>query len=169
MNLDEVTRKYMLEEIDMAIKQNNLYDSARFNDIGKQKWPSLLREATEKFNEHWLAYQIEANRMMKGMETVRIPSGGYTIKHVPHIAAETLAEGQFNRYYILAICRRAISEGKHSIIVYRAKERQSPRPESEQLIDKQLDPNAIINEIRPVASSLKSELLKPNSGLSIKI
>jgi len=42
---------------------------------------------------------------MKGLEGGRTPSGRYTTKHVPPIAGETMAEGQFNLYYILGIYR----------------------------------------------------------------
>ena len=106
---------------------------------------------------------------MKGLEGSRTPSGGYTIKHVPHTAAETLAEGQFNRYYILGLCRRALAEGKANVFVYRAKPVLDPRPESERLIGQSRDPSELIEQLRPVQSSLGHELLRPNSGLSVHL
>lgn len=167
-NLEQV-RKTMIEEIDLAVKQNDLYYSTRFTEQGKLKWPELLKEAAEKYNEHWLAYQMEANALIKGMETAKKPLGGYTVKHVPDTAAETLADGQFNRYYMIAVCRQAISENKNYVTVYRAKVRQNPRSESKQLIGNQLYPKQFIVELRNLADSFKSKMLKPNSGLSIKL
>ncbi|MCI0561358.1 MAG: hypothetical protein MN733_22965 [Nitrososphaera sp.] len=166
-NLDEQTRHFMVEEIEAAIRNDNLYFSKRFNSTGTASWPALLLEAARDYNEHWLAYQLETRGLMKGMEGSRTPSGGYTIKHVPDTAAETIADGQFNRYYILGLCRRALAEGKTQVFVYRAKEVHNPRSESERLIGSSYNPSELIEQIRPRQSSLGYELLKPNSGLSI--
>lgn len=104
MNLDETTRSFMVKKIEEASSTGNIYFSKRFNEAGAQQWVSLLSEAAELHNEHWLAFQIESPVLMKGFEGSKTPSGGYTTKHVPHNASETLAEGQFNRFYILALC-----------------------------------------------------------------
>ena len=106
---------------------------------------------------------------MTGFEGSRTPSGGYTIKYVPRTAAETLAEGQFNRYYILGVCRRAEAERKPEVVVYRAKQVTDSRPTSEALIGTRLRVADLIAQLRPVRSSLNHELLKPNSGLSVHL
>jgi len=120
-DLDDVTREFMLQEIERARDANELYFSKRFNQAGNEAWPDLLLEAAEEHDEHWLAYQLESQHLMKGFEGSRTPSGGYTIKFVPHNASETMAEGQFNRFYILGVCRRAINEGQDEVEIYRAK------------------------------------------------
>jgi len=168
-NLDEQTRRFMVEEIEAATRTDNLYFSKRFNSAGTASWPALLLEAARDHNEHWLAYQLETRGLMKGMEGSRTPSGGYTVKHVPDTAAETIAEGQFNRYYILGLCRRALAEGKAQVFVYRAKEVRDPRSESERLVGSSYNPSELIEQIRPRQSSLGHELLNPNSGLSIHL
>jgi hypothetical protein len=166
-HLDSATRRFMLEEIETARPNKNLYYSKRFTPAGDAAWPDLLLEAARDHDEHWLAWSIEARGLMKGLEGSRTPSGGYTIKHVPHTAAETLADGQFNRYYILGLCRRAVAEGRAEVVVYRAKPVSNPRAESEALVGRRFNPSTLIDSIRPVQSSLKHELLKPNSGLSV--
>lgn len=168
-DLNDDTRGFMVDEIETAIREGNLYFSKRFNQAGHEEWPGLLLEAAREHNEHWLAYQLESRGLMKGLEGSRTPSGGYTIKHVPHTSAETIAEGQFNRYYILGLCRRALAEGKVQVFVYRAKEVRDPRPESNRIIGQSRDPSGLIEQIRPVRSSLGHELLRPNSGLSIHL
>lgn len=168
-DLDADTRRYMVEEIEAAIRDENLYFSKRFTVDGHAAWPDLLLEAARQHDEHWLAYQLEARPSLKGFEKSRTPSGGYTVKHVPHTAAETMAEGQFNRYYILGLCRRAIANGIREVFVYRAKPVSDPRRESESLIGERLDPTALADEIRPVQQSLEHTLLKPNSGLSVHL
>lgn len=129
----------------------------------------LLLEAAKGHNAHWLAYQLETRGLIKELEGSRTPSGGYTIKHVPHTAAETLAEGQFNRYYVLGVCRRALTEEKTHVVVYRAKQVYAPRQESEYLIGQSRDPSDLIDQLRPRQSSLEHELLRPNSGLSVHL
>ena len=165
--LDAKTRAFMLEEIAQAQQSNQLYYSTRFTDTGKSLWPKWLHEAAEKYDEHWLSFTIEVADAMKGLETKAKQNGGYTAAHVPHTAAETLADGQFNRFYIAAICRRAIQDGQATVRVYRAKQSDSPRLESNALVGKTINPTALLNEVRNRETSLKCELLKPNSGLSI--
>jgi len=167
-NLDPTTRALMIEDIEAAAAEGNLYFSKRFTDAGHAAWPELWKQAARDHDEHWLAYQIEAGGLMKGLEGSRTPSGGYTIKHVPHTAAETMAEGQFNRYYILGVCRRALElDGR--VTVYRAKDVLNPRPESQALVGAVRNAAELIEQIRPVDSSLGHELLKPNSGLSVHL
>lgn len=168
-NLNEVTRSSMLQAIEEAELTGNIYYSARFNQAGNDQWLSLLKQAARQFNEHWLAYQIEANRLMKTLEGAHTPSGGYTIKHVPHTAATTMAEGQFNRFYILGLCRRARDEGISNLIVYRARESSAPRPESQALIGKSLSIDEIESQLKETKVSFKSQLVQANSGLSVKL
>jgi hypothetical protein len=168
-NLDGMTRRYMMEEIEAAGKNDNLYFSIRFNSAGIALWPVLLLEAAKSYNEHWLAYQLEIRGLMKGMEGGRTLLSRYTVKHIPDTAAETISEGQFNRYYILGLCRRAVAEGKTNVHVYRAKEVRNPRPGSERLIDSSFNPYELIAQIRPRQLSLGHILLRPNSGLSIRL
>lgn len=169
VNLDEKTRAYMLDAISEAQASDNIYYSQRFNSAGRQQWLSLLKAAAMNHNEHWLAYQLEAKALMRGFEDRRKPSGGYTIRHVPHSAAETMAEGQFNRFYMLGLCKRAKSEGILHLEVYRAKERSSPRSESQVLVGTRIPVDEVEAQLSETSSSLKSSLMKPNSGISVKL
>jgi len=166
--LDARTRALMIEEIKRAEESANLYLSARFNDIGARGWVPWLTLAAEQHDEHWLAFQLEAAGAMKHLETRAKPKGGYTVAHVPDTAAETMAEGQFNRFYMAAICRRATEDGKADVRVYRAKHRGEPRPESRALEGISRGAGVLLQELRSKDLSLKCDLLKPNSGLSIE-
>jgi hypothetical protein len=101
VNLDETTRGFMLEAISEAEASGDIYHSARFNDSGYEQWLPLLKEAAQSHNEHWLAFQLESKGLMKGFEGAMTPSGGYTVKHVPDTAAETMAEGQLTGFIFL--------------------------------------------------------------------
>jgi len=169
INLDGEIRQIMVEEIKKAEATKNIYYSKRFNPKGNERWPSLLIEAAEKHDEHWLAYKIEEENLMIGFEMARIPSGGYTTKHGPDTASETLADGQFNRFYMISICKKALNNGMKSVNIYRAKESKQPRPESEALIGKPAAADVLIEQLSDVNTSLRNDLLKPNSGLSVKL
>ena len=168
-NLDNTTRKFMIEEIEQASVTKNIYFSSRFNERGISEWVSLLTEAARFHNEHWLAYQLEVQGMMKGTEGSRTPSGGYTTKHVPDTATATMAEGQFNRFYILGLCRCVQIEGGTHLVVYRAKDRVEHRLESDSMIGSELAVDRLLAALRSRKKSLSHSLLKPNSGLSVRL
>lgn len=168
-HLDDVTRGYMLEEVQAAREEKNLYYSRRFNDGGVARWPALLQEAARRHDELWLASRLEAEGLMRDLEGSRTPSGGYTIKHVPHTAAVLMAQGQFNRYYMLAVCRRALAERKSSVVVYRAKPRSEQSSEPDDLTGSSLDARVLHSELRLHETSLEHRLLLPNSGLSVSL
>jgi hypothetical protein len=165
--LDARTRSLMAEEISSAQKSGQLYYSKRFTQVGTDAWPTWLLGAAKGFDEHWLAVQIEAANAMDRLETRSKPKGGYTVAHVPDTAAKTLAENQFNRFYIAAICRRAIEDGHPFVHVYRAKQSDSSRPESVALEGTARDAASLLADVRSKDLTLKCDLLKPNSGLSV--
>ncbi len=167
-NLDYTTRSSMLQAIQEAENMDNIYYSTRFNQDGNNQWLQLFKQAAQQFDEHWLAYQLESKRLMKDFEGASNLSGGYTTKHVPHTAAETMAEGQFNRFYILGLCKRARTEGITHLEIYRAKARFDPRPESQVLIGTCLSVDEIESQLKETTASFKSQLVRPNSGLCVK-
>ena len=88
---------------------------------------------------------------------------------MPRNAPLTLAEGEFNRFYIRALCKFAIYNNK-KIRVYRAKTVSNPRIESEEKIGQILDANCLLNDLRQnVGIDTFLGLPSVNSGLSIEI
>ena len=169
-NLDDETRRFMLEEIDMDVRDGSIYISSYLNARGCDEWPRLLREAAERGTDDSLAAAIRADRCLKDRVERRKPKGGTTIVNVPYTAHETLGEGQFNMYYTRGLCRRAIEARQAELEVYRAKEVAEPRPESQALIGRRLNPQAILGDLRTtkgVESALG--LARPNSGLTLRI
>ncbi len=165
--LDSRTRALMVANIQLAIHSGNLYHSSRFTPVGDNRWPELLEEAAKLHDEIWLAEQLELLGAMKSTELHRNPKVGYSSSEVPDTATQTLAGGQFNRHYIMAICERALQDGVRSVIVIRAKQRRHPRPESEAIIGSKRDAAALLDELRSLASMINCDLLQPNSGLSV--
>jgi hypothetical protein len=93
------------------------------------------------------------------------------IAATPANAAKLLAEGEFNRFYIRALARRAIEDGIPQLVVYRAKRVRNPRPESEALVETSLPPEGVLADLRahpdqPPTFGVPSG---PNSGLSVRL
>jgi hypothetical protein len=108
---------------------------------------------------------------LNATEQRRKPKGGYTTAVVPVAAADTLAEGEFNRFYARGLCRRTQVESDSELKVRRAKEVENPRPQSEALIGSTMDPEKLLLDLRQSIGVEPALGLSPgpNSGLSMKI
>jgi hypothetical protein len=170
-NLDERTRSFMLKEIESDASSGKVYISPRLNVHGQQEYLRLLREAASNHDDSWLANQIRMNGLMKTEEERRKPKGGYTIAQVPVTAPDTLAEGEFNRFYIRGLCLRAIQDSVPELVVYRAKQVSNPRRESEALIGARIAPDRLLQDIRthPGVDTALGLPPGPNSGLSVHL
>lgn len=171
-NLDVRTREYMLKEVDLDVKAGRLYVSPkRLNDIGRQRYEPLLREAIGNHDDVWLAGQLRDKGCMNSQEEKRKPKGGFTIAQVPITAPDTLAEGEFNRFYCRGLCARALDDGIAEVEVYRAKEVSQPRAESAAMIGKRLPARDLLNDLRQSQGVEPALGLPPgpNSGLSVRL
>lgn len=165
-NLDDITRSYMLKEFEIG----GYYESPRLRDGNFIDWKNILQEAAKSFNDIWLEDQINAKTLLKSHET-RHTTKGITTAKVPVNAAQSLAEGEFNRFYLRGLCSRAISEGYEYLRIYRAKAVDSPRSDSIKKIGTLVKADILLNALR------KSDFIDnvlglpagPNSGLSAEI
>ncbi len=169
VNMDEKTRAFMLEAIEEAEHNHQMDYSPRLSSAGKQQWPELLQEAAKAHDPDWLASELESRGLVKDIEVAQRPKGGYSVRHVPQTAAQTMAEGQFNRFYMLGLARRARAEGIPELEVYRARESESPRPESEALTGTRIPVEIVDVQLRDEYESQRSLLIQPNSGLSLRL
>jgi len=170
VNLDERTRQFMLDELTQDEGSGRVYLSSRLTPKGRQEWASLLRAALKQGDDDSLAAALRVGGMLNETEQRQTPKGGVTTARIPATAAETLAEGEFNRFYIRALCRRVLEGDAAQLIVYRAKMVTHPRAESEAKIGNTVDAGALLSDLRTsqgidTAFGLPSG---PNSGLSVK-
>lgn len=169
-HLDDRTRKLMMNEMDADHVAGKLYLSTRLNPLGHANYGALLKQAAQAHDDVWLAGTLR-NGHMATHETRRTPSGGLTNAKVPVTAPDTLAEGEFNRFYIRALCRRALADGVPHLVVYRAKQVEKPRTESEMRIGQTVDPQALLADLR--TNTFVDTVLGlppgPNSGLSVTL
>ena len=138
----------MLKEIELDLASGNLFYSSRLSDKGKQDYPRLLKDASQLYDIAWLSNSLRSNGRIKIEESRRTRSGGYSIAKVPGTAPDTLAEGEFNRFYIRGLCLRAIEEEIDDLVIYRAKLVDRPRSESELMIGRVIKVKSLLQDIR---------------------
>lgn len=165
-NLDDRTRRYMLEELERDLASGTLYRSPRLSDRGWTDWPALLRAAIESGNDMTLADSLRVPGRLK----VARPRRTGTPARLPRTAAQTLAEGEFNRFYIRGVCRRTVDDGIKEVEVYRAKRVRQPRPESQAKIGTRISAAEYLEDLR-THSGEEPEFgfPRPNSGLSVRL
>ena len=168
-NLDEQTRLAMISEVKTDIDKKAIYYSKRFTKYGRIKYLALLLDAVKSGNEQTLAKSIKFNYCFVETEK-REGKNGIIQANIPKNANQIFAESEFNRFYIRALAKIAISTNQ-GLIVYRAKQSKTPRPESELLIGKNIDPVNVLYDLRnnigvDTALGLPAG---PNSGLSVRL
>lgn len=90
---------------------------------------------------------------------------------VPVTAPDTLAEGEFNRFYVRGLCLRAIEKGIPEMEVYRGKPVRQPRPESKAMIGKRISAQILLEDLRqsPGVEPALGLPPGPNSGLTVRL
>lgn len=169
LDLDPVTRRHALAELDQDLSADRFLVSGRLRPGAVADYRKLLRDALSYYDDRWLEERLDP--LLVDFEPRRTPSGGATTARVPEIAERVLAEGDFNRYYMRGISRRAIEEGRAVVEVYRARLSAQPRPESAELEGQRLDAATLLAELRALTgdSLAGATLGRPNSGLSVRL
>ena len=168
-SLDNLTRQKMLEEFNHDTQTNNLYLSKRFNDQGRIHYQQKMPYHIQNGNDDSLAEDLRAKNSFLLHEDRKTTKGISKVK-VPETAAQTFAEGEFNRFYLRGLCLRAIAENKR-IIIYRGRYSENPRSESEALIGLIFEPNQLLNDLRTNIGVDTALGLPPgpNSGLTAEL
>lgn len=171
-DLDAITRKFMLDEIRADIQADKVYRSSYLTQSGQGNWPDLVLAAATSGNDDSLAHS--ASGQFNSTTQRRKPKGfGYYTASVPVNAAQTLAESEFNRYFVRGLCLRALDQGIQRLEVYRAKPVMQPRAESESKIGLLVDPQTVLIDVRASQSDGVQTALGippgPGSGITIRI
>lgn len=170
-HLDERTRALMLAEIERDISSGTLYLSDNLTPQGCNSFPDLLRKAARTGDDASLAADVR-NCLDSHEKPRRLASGGFSKPPIMRSNAhEMLAEGEFNRFYMRAICLRAIEDGVEQVIVYRAKEVMKARSSSVQKVGQSMPTQALLNDLRTHIGVDTALGLPPgpNSGLCVRL
>ncbi|WP_158700948.1 hypothetical protein [Phytohalomonas tamaricis] len=169
-NLDNVVRAFMYQELKNDIASSMFFINPRLNGKGVLCWPELLGEAVMHHDDEWLTHEIRQQGLLNATEQRRTPSGGMSNARIPDSAADTLAESDFNRYYVRGLCLQVMAEGQRDVEVYRGKAVKEPRAESLLMIGKRLQAEQLLEALRHSSGheAVLGVLLGPNSGLSVK-
>ncbi len=171
LSLDERTRGFILQEFEQDVKAGKLFISDRLTPSGKKDYPDLFQKAIRSGNDASLARDLNTPGRLELSESKISSKGKRFSSAVPKNAAETLAEGEFNRFYARGLCRRAIEDKLPNLVIYRAKDVSVPRPDSAAKIGTQISAPKLLEDLRKSigvdpALGLPSG---PNSGLSVKL
>ncbi len=156
LELDETTRRLMLEELDLDIAQNeHPYLGKTLTDQGRADYVALLRQAMLEGDEASLV--------------IALSSAG-RVNVVPVDAARRLGRTEFNRYYMRAICVRAAEHDATPVVAYRAHDSKEPRKESDRLIriGEHSAPRILAILRAATGGDAESGVGQPNSGLSLR-
>jgi len=171
VNLDAETRAYMRTESDMG----GHYQSPRLTAQALANWVPLLNQAIEAHNDDWLAAALLDGDNFHREESYTRKDTGKTYSRAINAAhsAQQLAEGEFNRYYLRGLCRRAQDAGIPHLVVYRGKQVEKPRPESEAMIGKSIPVDELLAALRSHDFVSIEVALKvpsgPSSGLTARL
>jgi hypothetical protein len=171
VNLDEETRRFMLEEVERDIAIDELFISTRLNGSGVTAFPGLLKAACQEFNDEWLARELRDGLLNETLQARKPRGTEYYAKKMPFDAPDTLAEGEFNRFYARGLCKRALVNGIPELEIYRAKAVLNPRSASQAKIGSTISAEALLADLR-TSQGMDTALglpPGPNSGLSVKL
>lgn len=169
-SLDEAVRACMLQELEADILNGSLYISPRLTEPGVNIWPKILHEAFASHDDTYIAATLRSQGLLLTQERRRNSKGGFTMAKVPHTAADTLAEGEFNRFYARGLRLHVLETGGTQVEVYRGKEVQKPRPESLAMIGRKLSAQMLLADLRssPGVEPAMGLPPGPNSGLTVR-
>lgn len=170
-NLDEETRRFMIEELDQDVATNNVYLSTRLSAVGQRDFPELLRQAAQSGNDVTLAATLRGSGRMNTTFLRNNRGGGMSEVRMPKNAPEMLAEGEFNRLYARGVCLRAVAHGSAEVEIYRAKQVSVPRPDSGAKIGSKVNAELLLEDLRTHQGVDPALGLPggPNSGLSVRL
>ena len=161
-DLDDEVRRLMLDEVEYDVRKNRFYISKRLNEKGQKIFKDCLIRAIEDGNEKTLEDMLPKWDYFKTRE-IRDGRSVFMPKNAPKLLSQTV----FNRYYIRAVCLKAIKEGIETVTIYRARNSRDERCESERKIGDEVDAKDLLEDLRnPGKPTIIPEI---NSGLSVRI
>ncbi len=163
-HLDAQTRRLMLAELDDDLAAGRAYLDPRLVDGAAAGYLGLLRAALGAGTPESFSEALAGRGFLRSQEERKLASGEVIRARVPYSAAQTIAEGEFNRYYMRAVCLLAL-QGGGTVEVYRAKAVKNPRPQEDTLHSA----TEMLEHLRTSNISIAGSFPGPNSGRSLRL
>lgn len=168
--VDADIRKLMVAELELDIAEEKSYINPFLQEGKGNDYLDLLREALGAGSPESFAAAIAKENLLIEKHTYT-KQGKQIEARVPATFNATLAAGEFNRYYMRAVCLLAKQQGTTTVEIYRAKSVSTPRQPTDERIGKRIEPQILLADLRETTFERSSTfgLGAPNSGLSIRI
>lgn len=163
-------RKLMLDELQHDAEHNSLYINPLLKPESAATYLPLLLTALETGTPESFGAALSAADLLQAQQTYTRQGSEVTAK-LPATYALTLAAGEFNRYYMRAVCRAAIQQAAPAVEIYRAKAVATPRQAADERIGRRIAPDVLLADLRQTNFEQPNQygLGAPNSGLSLRI
>jgi hypothetical protein len=180
-NLDETTRRYMLMELEEDVREGRVILSRLLTNRGQGEFIDLLGEAMRHHDPYWLGSELRSGgRMHIALEDADVQK--LAPEELPVYEPDVLAEGEFNRYYVRGMCRRALDEGIEELRIVKLtkgpyasfvyKSGDLPQDEREREVDvaDKVDPQWLLEKLRqdPEGEMDLGIPGEPGSGLTVE-
>lgn len=154
--LDEDTRRWMLDEFDAEQNQTHHFEPTELNSSGLAVFPDLMRQAIERGSIASLAASLSDASYWKPTRTYYRQGKHITQRIDSIIAAQELAHSEFTTWYTRGVARKLMEEGMTRCQVYRADPAVPPKCECTSLEENTVSLDEIYNGHRakyfPVAN-----------------
>ena len=167
-DLDDRTRRFMLDELEADVAQRCLHLSPYLTEAGRAAYARVLRAALRGGTEASLAAEL---RRPGRMDTPTGWQQGALVRSLPSTAPDALAEAEFHRYYIRGLCRRAIAEGVRTLVIYRAKDGTPSRANTDGMVGVRIDAASLLEDLRTTSGQTPPRVLRgcPDPGMSVRL
>lgn len=118
--LDDTTRKWMLEEFNNEQSQEKHHQSKSLNQAGLEAFPEIMRKAIQTGNIDSLAKELSNPSYWNPTKPRKGKNGTIDIPINPQTEAKMVAHSEFNTCYTHGFARRLKEEGIEVCEVYRA-------------------------------------------------
>ena len=170
-NLDYVTRLLMARNCNSGATISARGSPRRASWPGPSCWPR--RSTTATTTTGWRPNWSAAGWCGRPRRTSGARSSTPATSTRPTPPSSS-AEGEFNRYYLRGLCLRAVNEGVPFLVVYRGKDVDQPRPESQAKVGARVPVDALLETLRrndfvTVEDAVGGVPGGPNSGLTCRL
>jgi hypothetical protein len=143
--LNETIRRFMMQEFE----QGGHYISPRLNEGGRARWIGLLKDALQYHTDVWLERELIRRNCFQATEYLKSTMGKTVTRAVNRDQlAKTLAEGEYNRYYLRGLCLAAKSRGYTHLIVSQGRIIPNAPPASRKSVGTPVEIGQLLNALR---------------------